>query len=314
MLQSRTIEVPNRDLPLSEGDAALQFQRGLYTVRRGERLAIPVDRIADRETYKHRKLWTRLPDGSVGRPGVRLEAPRSRGQRKVLEFLRDRVDARIPYWYYLVTLGHDLHVSTWGELYGEHWHAGWANPLNPDQVETALDPSFATLAWTHFTGDHACRLGARCPAAIFPDWQACLSTLGSLVGFTENLGLLSMAKVTTAFVSEEIDELVAAAGSEYADFDYHEVGTSAAAEANTQTALTTTTGIARAVGAPTDADPIYRNVGTITADTTETWAEHGLFNNAAGAALMDRSLTGGQAVASPDQVQYTYELTKNAEA
>ncbi|KKL24278.1 hypothetical protein LCGC14_2416890, partial [marine sediment metagenome] len=54
--------------------------------------------------------------------------------------------------------------------------------------------------------------------------------------------------------------------------------------------------------------------GVITADATETWEEEGLFNNTAGAALMDRSLTGGQAVNSSDQVEYTYELTKNPEA
>lgn len=313
-MTSRTIEVPHRDLPLSEQDAELQFQRGLYTVRRGERLAIPLDRIADREVFKHRRLWTRLPDGSVGRRGVRLQPVRFGFQRQALEFLRDRVDPRIPYWYYLATLGHDLHASTWGELYGKHWHVGWANPLEPDAVEGPLDPSFHTLLRTHFKGAHACRLGERCPRNIWATWEACYTALSGLVGFSENLGLLSAAKVTTAFLSEEIDELVSTTGTEYADFDFHEVGTSSAAEANTQTALTTSTGIARATGTPTDADPIYRTVGTITADTTETWAEHAVFNNSSGVAMMDRSLTGGQAVVLPDQVQYTYELTKNAEA
>ena len=119
--------------------------------------------------------------------------------------------------------------------------------------------------------------------------------------------------MTTAFRAEEISELVSATGSEYADFDHAEVGTSSAAEANTQTALTTTSGIARVAGTPTDVDPIYRSVATITADATETWEEHGLFNNTTGVAMMDRSLTGGQAVNSSDQVEYTYEITKNAE-
>lgn len=115
----------------------------------------------------------------------------------------------------------------------------------------------------------------------------------NLEGFTENLGLLSAGLVTTAIVSEEIDELVSAASSEYADFDFAEIGTNPAAENNTHTALQTSSGIARVAGTPTDSDPIFPSVATITADATESWEEHGIFNNLTGAAMMDRSLTGG---------------------
>ena len=135
-----------------------------------------------------------------------------------------------------------------------------------------------------------------------------------MMGFTENCGWVSGGKVTDAFVSEVIDELVSTAGTEFADFDFHEVGTSAQGEDNNDTALIATTGIARATGAPTDSDPIYQNVGTITADATETFEEHGLFNNVSGAALLDRSTTGGQAVTSSDQVEYTHQTTINPEA
>lgn len=309
---SRNIVVEHRDVPLSEAAHARQVQRGLYVVERGERFAIPADSINDRSTFEHRKLWAVLPDGSVGRPGVVLKPRGTKLHGKALAFLRDHVDQRIPYWYYLATLGHDLHVSTWADLYAKHWHGGWANPFEPDRLEQPLDADFATLFATHFVA-HDCRL-PQCPASLGMSADALLSQLRGLRGFTENLGLLSSGKVTTAFVSEEIDELVSTTGTEYADFDFHEVGTSSTAEANSQTALVATSGIARATGTPTDADPIYRNVGTITADATETWQEHGIFNNSTGAAMMDRSLTGGQSVASPDQVQYTYELTKNAEA
>lgn len=313
-LPSRHPVVLDRALPLTERDHELQIQRGNYITDRGERFAIPSDHIRRPDEYKHRQLWQRLPDGSVGRVGVRLRAPSTDLHRRVLSWARDHVDERIPQWWYLATLGHDLHVSTYASLYGKHWHAGWANPLDPYNLEAPLDPTFDTMYRTHFAKAHDCRLGLQCPANIWTSFEAFQRAASSVRGFTENLGLLSAGKVTDAFVSEEIDELVSTTGTEYADFDFHEVGTSTQAENNNDTALITTTGIARATGSPTDADPIYRNVGTITADATETWQEHGLFNNSSGAALMDRSLTGGQSVASPDQVQYTYELTKNPEA
>lgn len=286
-IPSRYPVVENRSLPLSEPQAETQIQRGLYTVNRGVRLAIPVDNIKRRNEFLKQDLWRQTPDGDVYRKGTRFKPYRMNFQRKALEFLRDKVNSNIPYLYYMAVLGHDLHVATWGDLYARHWHAGWANPMNPDMLQTALDPTFETCPWLR---DDV------------------------LLGFTEELGWLSGGKVTDIFVSEEIDELVSTTGTEYADFDYHEVGTSTQAENNNDTALITTTAIARATGTPTDADPIYRSVGTITADSTETWQEHGLFNNTTGAALMDRNLTGGQSVVNLDQVQYTYELTKNPEA
>lgn len=293
-----TARHPNRPLsalPLTEEQAETQRQRGLYTVREGVWVPIPVDHVKRPTVFLDRDLWRQDRQGRVFRPGSRMKAPGTQWQRKMLELLRDRVHEDIPAHYYRAVLGHDLHVSTWGDLYARHFHANWANPFNPDKFDLPLSPGF----------EHDC------------DKTWCAVRDGGLraaLGFVEDCGWLSGGKVTTAFVSEEIDELVSTTGTEYADFDHHEVGTSSVAEANTQTALTTTTAIARVAGTPTDADPIYRSVGTITADTTETWQEHGLFNNATGVAMMDRSLTGGQSVNSPDQVQYTYELTKNPEA
>jgi len=291
-LPARSPAVPFRRVALSEPRAETQIQRGLYTVQRGERLAIPADRLREPTVYLNRDLWRQDEHGRVFRPGVQFRPTRFTFQYKALAWLRDHVDQRIPYWYYLATLGHDVHITTWGELYARHWHQGWANPFAPDRLDLPLDPTFDTLARTH------------------PDWPLPLGA----VGFVEDLGWLRSAKVTDAFISEEIDELVSAAGTEYADFDYHEVGTSSQVENNNDVALIATSGIARATGTPTDSDPIYQSVGTITADVTESWEEHGLFNNTTGVALMDRSLTGGQAVNLNDQVQYTYQLTKNPEA
>ena len=279
--------VEHRALPLSEAQAETQHQRGLFTVNRGVWMPIPVDNVKRRNEFLGRDLWREAKNGDVYRKGTRFRPYSMNFQRKALEFLRDKVNKNIPYLYYMAVLGHDLHVATWGDLYARHWHANWANPLHPDKYELPLDADFATCPW--------------------------LKDI-MLMGFSENLGWLSGGKVTDIFVSEEIDELVSTTGTEYADFDYHEVGTSTQAENNNDTALITTTSIARATGTPTDADPIYRSVATITADASETWQEHGIFNNTTGAALMDRNLTGGQAVVASDQVQYTYELTKNPEA
>lgn len=135
------------------------------------------------------------------------------------------------------------------------------------------------------------------------------------IGWLENVGRVSVDKVTTAFRDFEIDQLISES-SLYGDFKFHEVGTSNTAEANSQTALTTTSGIARATGTQVEASSsVYRSVATVTADTSETWEEHGIFNASTSGTMLDRSLPSSPpAVVASDTVQYTYELTKNAEA
>lgn len=135
------------------------------------------------------------------------------------------------------------------------------------------------------------------------------------LGWWENLGLVSPYKVTVAFRDFEIDQLQTAT-SAYGTFKYHEVGTDATAETNAQTALIVTTGIARVAGTQTEvAADQYRSVATITADSTETWQEHGLFNASSGVTMMDRNLISPTvAVVNLDTVQFTFTLTKNAEA
>lgn len=298
-IAKRTTERAHSRLLLSEELAESQVRKGLHTVQAGVTIPIPVDDLKRPTHFLNRGLWVKSAEG-IHRPGAKfmpsMQGTNSR-QKRILGWLRDNVNENIPHLYYKTVLGHDLHVSTWGRLYAKHWHRGWANPFNPEQNDAPLNPMF----------EHDCDK----PTCEIRDG---LLPFASHWGFTEALGLLSQGKVTDAFVSEEIDELVSATSSEYADFDFHEVGTSNTAEDNNDTALGTSSGITRVTGTPTDADPIYRNVGTVTADATETWEEHGLFNNLTSVALMDRSLTGGQAVNSSDQVEYTYELTKNPEA
>lgn len=140
------------------------------------------------------------------------------------------------------------------------------------------------------------------------------------LGWLEQKGLVSNKKVTTAFRDFEVASL--AGGSDptlYNEFKYHEVGTSSTAEANSQTALSTSTGIARVAGSQTDSGGgVYTSVATITADSTETWQEHGLFNASSSGTMCDRSVMTGSPPSVPvvnlDTVQFTWALTKNAEA
>ncbi len=54
---------------------------------------------------------------------------RSMWRNQVLAFLRDNVNPAIPRWYYQAVLGHDLHLSTYAELYARHYHATERDPF-----------------------------------------------------------------------------------------------------------------------------------------------------------------------------------------
>jgi len=194
---------------------------------------------------------------------------RSFWRRNILVWLRDRVWVGIPRLYYNLVLGHDLHTSTYAELYVRHYHA------------TERDP---------FTGK---------------------------MGWMENVGLVSHGKVTVEFRDFEVDNLVADS-TEYGDFKFHRPGLGTNAENNTDTGLQTDAGLeatgTQLEGATAD---IYKSVATVTADATETWEEHSIASQtgAGGGTLMDRSLISPNvSVVNLDTVEFTYEITKTAEA
>ena len=54
---------------------------------------------------------------------------RSFWRARILGWLRDHVYASIPRWYYALVLGHDLHLSTYGELFVRHFHANEPDPF-----------------------------------------------------------------------------------------------------------------------------------------------------------------------------------------
>lgn len=138
-------------------------------------------------------------------------------------------------------------------------------------------------------------------------------------GWWEDLGLVSEGLVTSAFVDFMVDQLQAES-SEFGDFKFHRVGTDNTAESNAHTALQTDSGITGATGSQTEGatSDIYRTVGTVTADASETWQEHGVFSQAGttspAGTMLDRNLISPTvAVVSSDQVQFTYDLTVNPE-
>ena len=192
-------------------------------------------------------------------------------QQKLLTWLRDNVNQKIPDWYYNVVLGHPLHISTWGTLMAKHYRPTERDPFHPLKE-----------------------------------------------GWTENLGVISIDKVTGAFAEFEVDQLETET-SAYGNFSFHEVGTSGTADSSTQTTLLTPSGIARATSSAITQPSAqsYRAVGSITSDAGENWVEHGLFNivTLGAQTMMDRSTFSSIAVTTnSDVVEFTLTLTKNAEA
>lgn len=138
------------------------------------------------------------------------------------------------------------------------------------------------------------------------------------IGWWENVGRVSQAKVTTAFRDFLALQFVTDS-TLMGDYKFHRVGTSATAEpaGGTDTTLVADAGL-EAVGNQTNPTALtYQTVATIVADTTETWQEHQVRNltGATGGTMLDRSLvvpTVG--VVNLDSVAFTYLLTLSAEA
>lgn len=200
----------------------------------------------------------------------------------------------------------DLLLHNWRE---SHWRQDLLAWLR-DHVHREI-PSW----YYHLVLGHDIHVSTRATLHVRQYHAHELDPFTGRVGWWENIGLVSGHKVTVAFRDFEIDCLVADSTT-YGDFKYHEVGTSTQAEANTDTTLVVTTGIAREAGTQVEAAVNqYQSVATVTADTGETWNEHGVFNASTNGVLIDRSvLSPAAVVVASDTVQFTWTLTKNAEA
>lgn len=127
-------------------------------------------------------------------------------------------------------------------------------------------------------------------------------------------GVVSHRLVTVAFVNFMVDQLQTET-SEWGDFKFHDSGVGVTAPANTDTDIETTDGEARVTGTQIEGASanIYKSVGTITYTTTKAITEHGLFSIVTGGTLMDRNTFTAINVVNTDQIEFTYELTVNAE-
>lgn len=136
-------------------------------------------------------------------------------------------------------------------------------------------------------------------------------------GKVENLGVVCKKKVTGAFVTDIVSNMVTDTTA-FGDYKYHDCGTGSTAEANTQTALVTPFGGARVAGTQvaggTATAPTYTSVATISFTSTLSIVEHAVFNASTSGTMLDRSLFTAVNVVNGDSIQFTYVLTINAEA
>jgi hypothetical protein len=133
--------------------------------------------------------------------------------------------------------------------------------------------------------------------------------LAGVAALADPLGIVA-GLVTTAGVTFLASDFVAGASAHISGFNYHDSGSGFAAEAVSDVALGTPTGVARVAG--TQSSPsagIYRTIGTITYDDTYTITEWGLFSLAAGGVLWDRAVFTAVPVVSGDGIEFTYVLT-----
>ena len=227
-------------------------------------------------------------------------------QPKVLAWLRDHVNRKIPRMYYKALLGHDLHISTFALLHVRYFHFNRPDPFTGEVRQCVVRYHLDSLPQD----------GAYQEVSRFTDRNSDVFVDVLRAGWWENIGLVSQDKVTIAFRNFEVDQLQVETAV-YGDYKFHRPGTSGAAEANTETALVADAGL-EATGTQTEtAADVYSSVGTVTADVTETWAEHSIRNatGAAGGTMMDRNLISPTvAVVLNDTVQFTVSFTKTAEA
>jgi hypothetical protein len=128
-------------------------------------------------------------------------------------------------------------------------------------------------------------------------------------------GLVSCQKVTQAFTQYLVDSLQNSTTKPMDAFKYHASGTDNTAESNAQTALITEVET-RQTGTQIEgtSSNIYKSVATITYSASRSIVEHGLFSASTAGTLMDRSVFTAVPVENLDTIEFTYQLTVNAES
>ena len=131
-------------------------------------------------------------------------------------------------------------------------------------------------------------------------------------GLITDYGVIGRRVVTTAYCAYMVD-IHQTDATTVGDFKYHASGTGTTAEAAGDTDLVATDGITRAVGTQVESSSVaYQSVATLTYAGTLAITEHGLFNTAGSATLMDRTKFAAINVAASDSIQFTYTITYTA--
>lgn len=135
-------------------------------------------------------------------------------------------------------------------------------------------------------------------------------------GEWEDFGLVSVKKVTTDFAEHIVSCLLDNTTYVLDEFTWHDMGDDNTAESNAHTALQNSRESRVNDTSPANnGAQIYQSIATITATGAYTVQEHGIFNAASSGVMMDRNLVNNApAVIADDQVEFTYELTVNAES
>lgn len=135
-------------------------------------------------------------------------------------------------------------------------------------------------------------------------------------GQIEDLGLQSCKKVTLAFANYVVDSLQNSTSHPLDEFKHHATGDNDDAEANSETELVNEVDSRNDAGTQVENGAgVFKSVATITYGANFTIREHALLDNASNGVMLDRSLVSNPpAVENQDSIEFTYELTVNAES
>lgn len=143
------------------------------------------------------------------------------------------------------------------------------------------------------------------------------STLSAVVirnGVRDDRGVISRKKVTEDFVEFIVAQLQAET-SAFGDFKFHDSGIGVSAEDKTDSALETPWGGGRTTGTQVEGASanIYKTIAITTYNATKAITEHAVFNASTNGIMMDRHDFGVLNVVDTNQIEWTYNLTINAE-
>lgn len=131
-------------------------------------------------------------------------------------------------------------------------------------------------------------------------------------GSVTNFGLVSARVVTTVFVEDMVDEMIAESAT-WGDYKWHDSGIGTTPAAVGDTAIETTDGESRVEGTQVEnAANIYETKATIAYTSTKAITEHLVANDSTAGIAIDHHIFGEINVDNGDSIQFTYRLTCTA--